>query len=94
MPLVARVPRVGHHCLKDYKRNPVKILRQAMALIVVDSYSKWLEVIPVRLTDSNGAISALRTLFAMHGLPKVIVSDNATGFESNFLTKLKHGAVG
>ncbi|KRZ71620.1 Transposon Tf2-11 polyprotein [Trichinella papuae] len=51
-------------------------------LVVVDSYSKWLEVRPVPTTSSAAAISNLRQLFTTHGLPEVIVSDNATAFTS------------
>ncbi|KRX27995.1 Transposon Tf2-8 polyprotein [Trichinella nelsoni] len=51
-------------------------------LVVVDSYSKWLEVRPVPTTSSAVAISNLRQLFTTHGLPEVVVSDNATAFTS------------
>lgn len=50
--------------------------------IVVDSHSKWLEVILVKTTSSKCAIKVLRTLFATHGLPDIIVSDNGTAFTS------------
>lgn len=51
-------------------------------LVVVDSYSKWLEVLPVASTDTKSVVTALRTLFATHGIPDVIVSDNGTAFAS------------
>ncbi|XP_031349460.1 uncharacterized protein K02A2.6-like [Photinus pyralis] len=51
-------------------------------LIVVDAYSKWLEVELVPTTSSSAAIRVLRSLFATHGLPDVIVSDNGTAFTS------------
>ncbi|XP_023210631.1 uncharacterized protein K02A2.6-like [Centruroides sculpturatus] len=57
--------------------------------IVVDAKSKWLEVDIVPSTSANGAIKVLRKLFATHGIPTVIVSDNGTAFTScefrNFL---------
>ena len=43
-----------------------------MFLMVVDAYSKWLEVLPM----SNTTTDALRTLFGQHGLPKKSVFDN------------------
>lgn len=52
-------------------------------MIVVDSYSKWLEVVLVSSTDSAAAIQALRTMFSTHGLPDMIVSDNGTAFTSS-----------
>ena len=49
-------------------------------LIVVDAYSKWLEVFPVTSTSAEVTITKLRDLFAIHGLPEQIISDNGTGF--------------
>ncbi|KRZ91539.1 LanC-like protein 2 [Trichinella sp. T8] len=47
-------------------------------LIVVDSFSKWLEVRVLKNTTSESVISCLRQIFSIHGLPDIIVSDNAT----------------
>ncbi|KAJ8349133.1 hypothetical protein SKAU_G00277220 [Synaphobranchus kaupii] len=49
-------------------------------LLVVDSHSKWLEVSMVSSMSSSAVTSALRFLFATHGLPDVIVSDNGAAF--------------
>ena len=51
-------------------------------LIVIDAYSKWIDVFCVSSTSAVCTISKLRTLFATHGLPEQIVSDNGTGFRS------------
>ncbi|XP_054288291.1 uncharacterized protein K02A2.6-like [Macrosteles quadrilineatus] len=51
-------------------------------LIVVDSFSKWLEVVLVPSTDSRSTIKVLRSLFATHGVPDTIVSDNGSAFTS------------
>ncbi|XP_060539009.1 uncharacterized protein K02A2.6-like, partial [Pantherophis guttatus] len=45
-------------------------------LIVVDAFSKRLEVVPMASTTTEATIRALRRLFATHGLPDVLVSDN------------------
>ncbi|XP_060126817.1 uncharacterized protein K02A2.6-like [Zootoca vivipara] len=50
--------------------------------IVVDSYTKWLEVALVPSTSTAAAIRVLRKLFATHGLPDTLVSDNGTAFTS------------
>uniref|UniRef100_A0A670JQT7 Gypsy retrotransposon integrase-like protein 1 n=1 Tax=Podarcis muralis TaxID=64176 RepID=A0A670JQT7_PODMU len=50
--------------------------------IVVDSYTKWLEVALVPSTSTSAAIRVLRRLFATHGLPDTLVSDNGTAFTS------------
>lgn len=51
-------------------------------LIIVDSYSKWVEVFPTTTITTSFTISALHTTCARFGLPKVIVSDNAKNFTS------------
>lgn len=52
-------------------------------LIIVDSHSKWPEVIHVKDTSSSTTISVLKSMFARYGLCEEIVSDNATGFTSS-----------
>lgn len=54
-----------------------------MFLIVVDAYSKWLEVKPVTAANSSVTIDHLRSMFATHGLPKTFVTDNGTQFTSS-----------
>ncbi|XP_033003909.1 uncharacterized protein K02A2.6-like, partial [Lacerta agilis] len=51
-------------------------------VIVVDSYTKWLEVALVPSASTSAAIRVLRRLFATHGLPDTLVSDNGTAFTS------------
>lgn len=53
-----------------------------MFLIVVDAYSKWPEVVPMRTTTSEKTIDVLRTIFARNGIPTEIVSDNGPQFVS------------
>ena len=49
-------------------------------LIVVDSHSKWLEVVPMRSTTASKTTDILRGLFASRGLPEEVVSDNGPQF--------------
>ena len=51
-----------------------------MFLLVLDAKSKWIEVFPMSSTTASTTIRALRFLFATHGLPEVIVSDNGPQF--------------
>jgi len=51
-----------------------------MFLIVVDAKSKWMEVVPMSSTSASSTITALRSLFAIHGLPEEIVADNGPQF--------------
>ncbi|XP_064091616.1 uncharacterized protein K02A2.6-like [Macrobrachium nipponense] len=51
-------------------------------LILVDAYSKWPEVIPMQTTSSVATIKSLMQIFATHGLPERIVTDNGPQFTS------------
>lgn len=63
-------------------------------LIVVNSYSKLLEIIPVSSMMSCIVIKALCRLFVMHGLPHAIESDDGTQFTSEaFCTFLADGLI-
>ena len=47
-------------------------------LVVVDSFSKWLEVFKCKHPTSTSTIDAIRLPFSRFGVPKTIVSDNGT----------------
>ncbi len=54
-----------------------------MFLVVIDAYSKWLEEHLMKSTTSTNTIGKLREIFATHGLPATVVSDNGTNFTSD-----------
>ncbi|KFD67348.1 hypothetical protein M514_05227 [Trichuris suis] len=51
-------------------------------LLVIDSHSKWLDVQQVASMESKEVIHHLARLFATHGLPDVVVTDNAASLDS------------
>ena len=51
-------------------------------LIAIDAHSKWMEVEIVSSTSAQCTIRKLRAMFATHGIPDVLVSDNGSGFTS------------
>nr|XP_033495922.1 uncharacterized protein K02A2.6-like [Epinephelus lanceolatus] len=53
-----------------------------MFLDIVDAHSKWLDVYPVTSATSANTINCLRNSFSTHGIPEMIVSDNAQCFVS------------
>ncbi len=53
-----------------------------MFLILVDAHSKWMEVKIMKTTTSTTIIEHLRNIFATHGLPEMLVTDNAAYFMS------------
>ena len=52
-------------------------------LLMVDSYSKWVEVEIITKCDSSRTITCLRKWFAHYGLPNQLVSDNGPQFTSD-----------
>jgi hypothetical protein len=66
-------------------------------LIMVDAYSKWLNVDQTIVATSRATlIEKLRSTFAIHGLPTTIVNDNGSNFCSEefeeFLAKKRHSS--
>lgn len=51
-------------------------------MVVVDAYSKWVEVEEVSSTSSKVVLSKLRPMFARFGLPDQCVTDNGPPFTS------------
>ncbi|XP_064461817.1 uncharacterized protein K02A2.6-like [Ornithodoros turicata] len=80
-------PRGMHHHVRRY------ILGESF-LLVVDAYSKWLEVKLMPSTSAEATVNALREIFATHGIPDVVVSDNGPQFTSaHFQTFLRRNAI-
>ena len=53
-----------------------------MFLVIVDACSKWLDAYIMSTITSSKTIETLRTVFATHGLPQAIVTDNGSSFTS------------
>ncbi|XP_053686250.1 uncharacterized protein K02A2.6-like [Sabethes cyaneus] len=51
-------------------------------LIVVDSFSKWPEVVPSKRITTAATLAMFREIFARHGMPETLVTDNGTQFTS------------
>ena len=64
--------------------------RGKLYLIVVDSFSKWLDVTVVPSTAAKVTVRVLRRLFAEFGLPDTVVSDNGTGFSAGEFKNFCH----
>ncbi|KAB0804231.1 hypothetical protein PPYR_01201, partial [Photinus pyralis] len=45
-------------------------------LIVQDYFSRWLEILPLRNKTSEEVIGKFKSLFATHGIPKILICDN------------------
>ena len=53
-----------------------------MFLVLIDAYSKWIDVEVMQSITATKTIEKLRTIFAVHGLPRKIVTDNGPTFTS------------
>ena len=52
-------------------------------LLLVDYYSRWIEVYHLTNITSAAVISGFKTIFARLGIPEVVYSDNGTQYSSN-----------
>lgn len=63
-------------------------------LVVIDAYSKWMDVVVVNSTSAECTINKLRSIFTIHGLPEQVVSDNGSSFTSSeFKTFLQANGI-
>lgn len=61
--------------------------RKVSFFILVDAYSKWLNVNVMTSLNATAVTDALLAVFAVYGLPARIVSDNGPPFDSNEYAK-------
>ena len=58
-------------------------LQNRMYLLVVDYYSRYVELAKLTSTTSPTIIQHLKSIFARHGVPESVVSDNGPQYSSN-----------
>ncbi len=51
-------------------------------LIIIDAHSKWIDAYPVNSAMTAATLECLQKGFSVHGIPEMIVSDNAQCFVS------------
>ena len=56
-------------------------------ILAVDYYSRWTEIRPLSSLTSQEAINCLKSIFATHGIPEVLVSDNGPQFASTLFNQ-------
>ena len=57
--------------------------KQVSYLLVVDYYSRFIEIAKLSSTTSRGVINHLKSIFARHGIPQIVVSDNGPQYSSS-----------
>ena len=56
-------------------------------LLVVDYYSRWLEIKRLHSQTSDYVMNILKELFATHGIPEIVISDNGPQYASEAFRK-------
>ena len=51
-------------------------------LLLVDYYLRYIEVVKLSTTTARGVVLAMKPIFARHGIPNVIISDNGPQYTS------------
>ena len=65
-----------------------------MYLVIVDAYSKFVEVVPMGQATTTNTMAALRRVFSYFGLPEHLVTDNGSQFTSTEFQKfLKENGI-
>jgi hypothetical protein len=80
------------NCMRRMQRIHIDFctFKQLTYLIIIDSFSKWLEVMPVATTDFVSTSAALDTFFSVHGFCDTLISDGGPPFTSSqFATYVK-----
>ena len=52
-------------------------------MLVVDYFSRYIEVVQVTITSSMGIIEKLKPMFSRQGIPEFMVSDNGPQYSSH-----------
>ena len=61
--------------------------KKSQYLIVVDYYSRYIETAKLSSTNSSDVIRHLKSIFARHGIPEVVMSDNGPQYSSDQFAK-------
>lgn len=56
-------------------------------LVIIDAYTKYIYLKPVRNTKSNTTIRVLKEYFGIFGVPRRVISDRGTSFSSTLFKK-------
>lgn len=46
------------------------------SLVVVDIFSKWIDIVKLSGKSASCVILVLKNLFAVHGVPEILIADN------------------
>ena len=58
-------------------------LKKSNYILIIDYFSRFIEVIKLKSTTSQSIIEALRSVFSRYGIPETVISDNGPQYSSN-----------
>ena len=62
-------------------------LNKQTYLLVVDYYSRYIEIALLQNTTATHVINHMKSIFSRHGIPETVVSDNGPQFTSHYFKK-------
>jgi transposase InsO family protein len=70
--------------------GPLKLTRQGNKYIlsIIDYYTKYAEAIALPNQEAETVVRALEQVFARHGMPSVLLTDQSRNFESHLVTSM------
>ena len=57
--------------------------KRAQYLLIVDYFSRWIEIARPKHTSSSRVTEHTKSIFARHGIPETFISDNGPQFDSS-----------
>ncbi|GAB1602716.1 uncharacterized protein K02A2.6-like, partial [Argonauta hians] len=80
--------------LPDYPWQKVGMdlfeIKNQKYLIIVDYYSRWIEIAYMQTTTSASIVNHCKSIFARHGIPEVVISDNGPQFIAKEFLEFSH----
>ena len=69
--------------------GPFKPARGGMAhiLVMVDKFTKWIEVKPIKKCDGPTTVKFLKDIILRYGYPHSVITDNGTNFAEGAFTR-------
>ena len=58
-------------------------MKSSNYILIIDYFSRFIEVIKLKSTTSGAIIEALKSVFSRYGIPETIMSDNSPQYSSN-----------
>ena len=86
----------SHGSKSEYNTLPTGKGEIRYAVVAIDYFTKWAEVEPLATITSKKVLDfVVKSIICRFGLPKKIVSDNATQFDSDLFTEFceRYGIV-